>query len=75
MIQQLAGNEKRGQILGLWNCLSFVGIIVGNFLFIGLKQLDVQSNRIFIVCAILTFFLLIAYEFRLKNRFTAAVRD
>jgi len=75
MIQQLAGNEKRGQILGLWNCLSFVGIIVGNFLFIGLKQRGVQSNRIFIVCAILTFFLLIAYELRLKNRFTAAVRD
>jgi MFS family permease len=75
MIQQLAGKEKRGQILGLWNCLSFVGIILGNFFFIGLKQLGVQSNKIFIVCAILTFFLLIAYELRLKNQFTAAVRD
>jgi acyl-[acyl-carrier-protein]-phospholipid O-acyltransferase/long-chain-fatty-acid--[acyl-carrier-protein] ligase len=75
MVQQLAGEEKRGQILGLWSCLSFVGAILGNFIFIGLKLLGVQSNRIFILCAILTFFLLIAYELRLKNQFTAAVRD
>ena len=75
MVQQLAGEEKRGQILGLWNCLSFVGIIFGNFLFIGLKQIGVQSNRIFIVCAVLTALLLIAYQFRLKDQFTKAVRD
>lgn len=75
MVQQLAGEEKRGQILGLWNCLSFVGIIFGNFLFIGLKQNGVQSNRIFIVCAVLTALLLIAYQFRLKDQFTKAVRD
>ena len=75
MVQQLAGDEKRGQVLGLWNCLSFVGIILGNFLFIGLKQLNVPSNRVFIVCAILTLLLLIAYQFKLKKQFNEAVNE
>ena len=75
MVQQLAGDEKRGQVLGLWNCLSFVGIILGNFLFIGLKQLNVPSNRVFIACAILTLLLLIAYQFKLKKQFNEAVNE
>ncbi len=53
MTQQFSAADERGQVLGLWNCLSFVGIIVGNLIFLAFKSMGMPSNHVFFVCGVL----------------------
>ncbi|MCH2179179.1 MAG: MFS transporter [Mariniblastus sp.] len=75
MVQHLSSVEERGQVLGLWNCGSFVGIIIGNLLFLGIRHLGIPSNRVFILCALLTAFLQILYHTRWRKRFAESVKQ
>jgi MFS family permease len=73
MVQHLSSREQRGQVLGLWNCGSFVGIIIGNLLFLAIKNVGVPSYRVFILCAMLTVILQILYHTRWHKRFAESV--
>ena len=73
MVQHLSSEEQRGRVLGLWNCTSFVGIILGNLIFLGLRQGGVPSNQVFFACAGLTLGLLGYYLVRWKKSFNDAV--
>ncbi len=53
MTQQFSTDDERGQVLGLWNCLSFVGIIVGNLIFLALRVMGMPSNQVFVICGVL----------------------
>jgi sugar phosphate permease len=72
MTQQLSADEERGQVLGLWNCLSFVGIILGNLLFLVVKLSGVSSNHAFVVCGILGLLFLAFYYGRWQSMFFRA---
>lgn len=73
MVQHLSSEEQRGRVLGLWNCTSFVGIILGNLIFLGLRQIGIPSNQVFFACAALTLGLLAYYLIRWKKPFNGAV--
>lgn len=73
MIQQFSNVDQRGQVLGLWNCLSFVGIIVGNLIFLVIKNLGLESNRIFLVCGVMTIAFQVMYSTLWKHRFAEAI--
>lgn len=73
MVQHFARDEERGQVLGLWNCLSFVGVIAGNIIFLGIKSLDIRSDRIFLVCSGLTLLFYVLHQFRWSKDFREAV--
>jgi len=49
MLQALAPDDTRGRVLGTANGLSFVLGAVGSGLYLGLRQLDMPSHRIFLV--------------------------
>jgi MFS family permease len=53
MTQTLSTEEQRGRVLGLWSCLSFVAIILGNVLFLIIKRTGMESHRVFLVCGLL----------------------
>ena len=53
MTQTLSTEEQRGRVLGLWTCLSFVAIILGNVLFVVVRRIGVPSQRVFLVCGVL----------------------
>lgn len=73
MVQHLADDEDRGQVLGLWNCLSFVGVVAGNVVFLGVKQLDIRSDRVFLVCAGFTLLFTLLYQWRWAEQFRASI--
>ncbi len=75
MVQHLAQDADRGQVLGLWNCLSFVGVIAGNVVFLGVKMLEIRSDRVFLVCAGFTLLFTILYQIRWSRQFQESVRD
>lgn len=49
MLQSLAPDNARGRVLGTANGYSFLMGAIGSGLFLGLRQLDMPSNRIFLV--------------------------
>lgn len=74
MTQQFSAVEARGRILGLWNCLSFVGIIIGNLIFLIIRSLGVPSNRIFAVCGVLGLVFLALYYTTWRAAFLRGMR-
>ncbi len=75
MVQQFSDVDERGQVLGLWNCLSFVGIIVGNLIFLAVKNLGLESNRVFIVCGFMTIAFQVMYSTLWKHRFAEEIAN
>ncbi len=73
MVQHLAQDGDRGQVLGLWNCLSFVGVIVGNVVFLGVRTLGIRSDRVFLVCAGFTLLFTVLYQVRWARQFQESV--
>lgn len=73
MVQHLAQDTDRGQVLGLWNCLSFVGVIAGNVVFLGVKAVGIRSDRVFLVCAGFTLLFTILYQLRWSKQFQESV--
>lgn len=73
MVQHLAQESDRGQVLGLWNCLSFVGVIAGNLIFLGIKTLELRSDRVFLVCAAMTLLFYSLYQVRWSKQFQDAL--
>jgi MFS family permease len=55
MLQAFAPNDLRGRVLGTANGYSFLMGAIGSGLFLGLRQLDMPSNRIFLVLGGLCF--------------------
>ena len=53
MLQALAPDDLRGRVLGTANGFSFLMGAIGSGLFFALRQLDVPSNRVFLVIAVL----------------------
>jgi hypothetical protein len=49
MLQALAPDDLRGRVLGTANGYSFLMGAIGSGMFLILRQLDVPSNRIFLV--------------------------
>lgn len=74
MTQTLSSEEQRGRVLGLWSCLSFVAIILGNVLFLLIKRTGMPSHRVFLVCGILGLFCTAMYYIRWQPIFEQAVR-
>jgi MFS family permease len=72
MTQSLSTEEQRGRVLGLWSCLSFVAIILGNVLFLVVKRTGMESHRIFLVCGVLGLICVAAYYAKWKAIFIAA---
>ena len=76
LIQLLSPKEKRGQVMGLWNMGSFGGVIVGNFIFLGLKRgLSMGSQDIFFVCGGLGLLLLLLLLTGWQKRFAEAAAE
>jgi len=75
MVQHLAQDGDRGQVLGLWNCLSFVGVIAGNVVFLGVKTLEIRSDRVFLVCAGFTLLFTVLYQLRWSKQFHDALLE
>ncbi|MGA0039684.1 MAG: MFS transporter [Pirellulales bacterium] len=75
MVQHLASDEDRGEVLGLWNCLSFVGVTAGNVIFIAVKQMGVRSDQVFLVCAGFTLLFTLLYLWRWATQFHGAVTE
>ena len=73
MIQHLTPEDQRGRVLGLWNCGSFVGIILGNIVFLGMKQTGMPSNRVFLFCGVLGLIGVFTYYFRWRSIFADAL--
>ncbi len=74
MTQHLSTEEQRGRVLGLWNCGSSLGIILGNVIFLAVKQLNVASHRLFFLCGLLGAVCAAAYFLRWRAIFLAAVK-
>jgi acyl-[acyl-carrier-protein]-phospholipid O-acyltransferase/long-chain-fatty-acid--[acyl-carrier-protein] ligase len=75
MTQRLASEEQRGQVLGLWNCSSFVGVILGNAIFLVLKRFtSIASNHVFYICGGLGVILVILLYTGWQKQFEEAVR-
>ena len=76
LIQLLSPEEKRGQVMGLWNMGSFGGVIVGNFIFLGLKRgLSMESQDIFFVCGGLGLLLLLLLLTGWQKRFVEVAAE
>jgi acyl-[acyl-carrier-protein]-phospholipid O-acyltransferase/long-chain-fatty-acid--[acyl-carrier-protein] ligase len=73
MIQHLTPEEQRGRVLGLWSCGSFVGIILGNFVFLAVKRTGVPSNRVFLLCGALGLICVLMYYLRWRSMFATAL--
>jgi sugar phosphate permease len=69
MLQALAPDDCRGRVLGTANGLSFVLGAVGSVLFLGLRRLDMPSNRIFIVLGLLCAAMAVVMLIWLKKHF------
>lgn len=74
MTQTLSTEEQRGRVLGLWTCLSFVAIILGNVLFLIVKQTGLPSHRVFLVCGVLGLMCTGMYYFKWQSIFERALR-
>jgi MFS family permease len=75
MTQRLASEEQRGQVLGLWNCSSFVGVILGNAIFLVLKRFtSIASHHVFYICGGLGVILVILLYTGWQKQFEEAVR-
>jgi MFS family permease len=75
MTQRLASEENRGQVLGLWNCSSFIGVILGNLIFLALKRLTgIASHHIFFICGGLGLILIALLYTGWQKQFEEAVR-
>lgn len=74
MTQTLSSEEQRGRVLGLWSCLSFVAIILGNILFVILKRIGMPSHRVFMVCGVLGLFCTASYYLKWRLVFEQALR-
>lgn len=75
MTQRFSVVEQRGQVLGLWNCLSFVGVIIGNFLFLGIKYTGLPSNRVFAACGILGLVFVALYFTTWRKTFARGLQE
>jgi acyl-[acyl-carrier-protein]-phospholipid O-acyltransferase/long-chain-fatty-acid--[acyl-carrier-protein] ligase len=75
MVQHLTPEAQRGRVLGLWNCGSFGGIIIGNLLFLAIKQTGVPSDRVFLLCGLLGLISIAMYYLRWGPMFAEAVRN
>jgi len=73
MTQSLSTEEQRGRVLGLWSCLSFVAIILGNVLFLIIKRTGMPSHRVFLICGILGLICTAVYYLRWKSIFEGAL--
>ena len=74
MTQILSTEEQRGRVLGLWSCLSFVAIILGNVLFLIIKQTGLESHRVFLVCGVLGLICTGMYYLKWRAVFEQALR-
>ena len=75
MTQRLASEEQRGQVLGLWNCSSFIGVILGNLIFLALKRLTgIASHHVFFICGGLGLILIVLLYPGWQKQFEEAVR-
>jgi predicted MFS family arabinose efflux permease len=75
MTQQFSAVDARGRILGLWSCLSFVGIILGNVIFLIVRSLGVPSNRVFALCGVLCLVFLALYFTTWRATFLRGIRN
>jgi acyl-[acyl-carrier-protein]-phospholipid O-acyltransferase/long-chain-fatty-acid--[acyl-carrier-protein] ligase len=67
-IQLYSADEKRGQTIAAANFLSFTGVLVASFaLFLFSQVFDLSSATSFMVVGIITFFVAIAFTFRLSD--------
>ena len=73
MIQHLTAPDLRGRVLGLWNCGSFVGVIVGNLVFLLAKKLGFTSAHVFFLCGFLGLVVVLVYHFHWRPMFVAAL--
>ena len=73
MTQILSTEEQRGRVLGLWTCLSFVAIILGNLLFLLVKKCGMSSQHVFLVCGMLGLFCTGMYYLRWRAIFEQAL--
>ena len=73
MTQTLSTEEQRGRVLGLWTCLSFVAIILGNLLFLIVKRTGMPSNQVFLVCGVLGLICSAMYYLKWQTIFTRAL--
>jgi len=74
MTQTLSTEEQRGRVLGLWSCMSFVAIILGNVLFLIVRRTGMPSNRVFLVCGILGLICTSLYYLKWRPIFEQALR-
>lgn len=74
MTQTLSTEEQRGRVLGLWSCLSFVAIILGNVLFLVVKRTGMPSHRVFLVCGLLGLMCTAMYYLKWRAIFEQALR-
>lgn len=72
MTQTLSTEEQRGRVLGLWSCLSFLAIILGNVLFLVVKRTGMESHRVFLVCGVLSLVCVGMYYGKWRAIFAAA---
>jgi MFS family permease len=75
MLQALAPDNERGRFLGTANAMSFVMGGVGSLLFVGVKNLGIDSDRTFLLLAALTVIvgsLLARWLFLRREALTAA---
>ncbi len=77
MTQQLASEDQRGGVLGLWNCGSFVGIVIGNviFLVVKSKHINMASNHVFYICGVLGVLLIVLLYTGWQKQFEEAVAE
>jgi predicted MFS family arabinose efflux permease len=74
MTQTLSTEEQRGRVLGLWTCLSFVAIILGNVLFLIVRKCGVPSQSVFLVCGFLGLLCTAMYYLKWRGIFEQAIR-
>lgn len=74
MTQTLSSEEQRGRVLGLWSCLSFVAIILGNVLFLIVKRTGMPSHRVFLICGVLGLVCTALYYLKWRPIFEQAVK-
>lgn len=74
MTQTLSTEEQRGRVLGLWSCLSFVAIILGNVLFLIVRRIGVPSHRVFLVCGLLGLICTAVYYLKWQAIFERALK-
>lgn len=75
MTQTLSTEEQRGRVLGLWTCMSFVAIMLGNILFLIVKQTGISSDRVFLVCGVLGLICIGLYYFKWRAIFETALHQ